>query len=589
MISQLHHKMDLFRKAILNPGLPEDFALQTVQQVIKPQKQVKLVQDENMLLENILRTLLQELVSAAVQSGEATMHYGQSIADEDARPGQIPRLLDIVLYLCEKEHIEGGMIFQLLEDLTEMSTMRNCKDIFGYIESKQDILGKPELFARGKLVMLRTCNQLLRRLSKANDVVFCGRIIMFLAHFFPLSERSAVNIKGVFNTSNETKYEKEAPESSSIDFNFYKTFWSLQESFSNPASLASTVTKWQKFTSSLMVVLNTFEAQPLRDEEGSAINLEDEASNFSIKYLTSSNLMGLELKDPSFRRHILVQCLILFDYLKKEEIKTCEERVKKLLEMTPPRGKEFLHSIEHILERERNWVWWKRDGCPPFEKPPVEKKLAQDGGRKRRPRWRLGNKELSQLWKWADQNPNALTDPQRVRTPAIMDYWKPLAEDMDESAGIEEEYHHKNSRVYCWKGLRFSARQDLEGFSRFTEHGIEGVVPLELLPLDVRSKYQAKPGDRSKRAKKEETKGSVQQVEDTQIATPASETDMDGGRNDGEGTTGADGDGSGSGEGDEHQKHNSDTDGGLEAGQIEGDTGMVDGETDADADLDVVS
>lgn len=47
-----------------------------------------------------------------------------------------------MLYLCEKEHIEGGMIFQLLEDLTEMSTMRNCKDIFGYIESKQDILGK---------------------------------------------------------------------------------------------------------------------------------------------------------------------------------------------------------------------------------------------------------------------------------------------------------------------------------------------------------------------------------------------------------------------------------------------------------------
>lgn len=51
-------------------------------------------------------------------------------------------LPDIVLYLCEKEHIEGGMIFQLLEDLTEMSTMRNCKDIFGYIESKQDVLGK---------------------------------------------------------------------------------------------------------------------------------------------------------------------------------------------------------------------------------------------------------------------------------------------------------------------------------------------------------------------------------------------------------------------------------------------------------------
>lgn len=123
---------------------------------------------------------------------------------------------DIVLYLCEKEHVECGMIFQLLEDLTEMSTMKNCKDIFGYIESKQDILGKvsvpyklynfflgfyhlfyfyniyfiatllwpciflgflwlhlmqQELFARGKLVMLRTCNQLLRRLSKVHWIL----------------------------------------------------------------------------------------------------------------------------------------------------------------------------------------------------------------------------------------------------------------------------------------------------------------------------------------------------------------------------------------------------------------------------------
>lgn len=51
-------------------------------------------------------------------------------------------LLDIVLYLCERGHVEGGMVFQLLEDLTEMSTVKDCKDIFGYIESQQDVLGK---------------------------------------------------------------------------------------------------------------------------------------------------------------------------------------------------------------------------------------------------------------------------------------------------------------------------------------------------------------------------------------------------------------------------------------------------------------
>jgi THO complex subunit 1 len=89
-------------------------------------------------------------------------------------------------------------------------------------------------------------------------------------------------------------------------------------------------------------VLNTFEAQPLSDDDGKLNNLnEEEDAAFNIKYLTSSKLMGLEvkvfeqvlyfpfivhsydmiilffqLKDPSFRRHILVQCLIFFDYLK---------------------------------------------------------------------------------------------------------------------------------------------------------------------------------------------------------------------------------------------------------------------------------
>ena len=44
-------------------------------------------------------------------------------------------------------------------------------------------------------------------------------------------------------------------------------------------------------------MLNTFEAQPLSDEEGTVNNLEEEAATFSIKYLTSSKLMGLEVRN----------------------------------------------------------------------------------------------------------------------------------------------------------------------------------------------------------------------------------------------------------------------------------------------------
>ncbi|VAI34220.1 unnamed protein product [Triticum turgidum subsp. durum] len=247
------------------------------------------------------------------------MQCGNSV-DSGESSCMITRLLDMMLYLCERGHVEAGMVFQLLEDLTDMSTIKDCKHVFGYIESKQDVLGKQELFRRGKLVMLRTCNQLLQRLSKSNDVVFRGRIIMFLAHFFPLSERSALNIKGVFNISNETKYEKDPTAGISVDFNFYQTLWSLQEHFRNPASTTTNPTKWQKFASNLMVVLSTFESQTLCSADGKHNNTEQEGDAASnIKYLTSSKLMALELKDASFRCHILVQCLIFFDCLKRQK------------------------------------------------------------------------------------------------------------------------------------------------------------------------------------------------------------------------------------------------------------------------------
>jgi len=56
-----------------------------------------------------------------------------------------------------------------------------------------------------------------------------------------------------------------------------------------------------------------------------------------------------------FTCNVTLDCV--FSYLiQKEEITSCEERVKKLLELTPPKGSEFLHKIEHILEREKNWV-----------------------------------------------------------------------------------------------------------------------------------------------------------------------------------------------------------------------------------------
>jgi hypothetical protein len=53
---------------------------------------------------------------------------------------------------------------------------------------------------KGKaLILLRTLNDLLRRLSKTGSTtLFCGRILTLLSGVFPLGERSGVNLRGEY-------------------------------------------------------------------------------------------------------------------------------------------------------------------------------------------------------------------------------------------------------------------------------------------------------------------------------------------------------------------------------------------------------
>jgi len=55
----------------------------------------------------------------------------------------------------------------------------------------------------------------------------------------------------------------------------------------------------------------------------------------------------------------------------KQLIGEFKKRVRSLMEKTPPDGKSFTHAIFQILQREKNWIHWKRDGCKAFEKTPA--------------------------------------------------------------------------------------------------------------------------------------------------------------------------------------------------------------------------
>ncbi|KAI9828185.1 MAG: hypothetical protein M1826_006113 [Phylliscum demangeonii] len=109
------------------------------------------------------------------------------------------------------EQCEPGLIFWLIEELLDSQTIDGCKTVFDYLESRRERITAKH-FRQKNLVILRSCNELLRRLSRAENAVFCGRVFIFLFQSFPLGDKSSVNLRGEYHTENRTRFEKLPPK-----------------------------------------------------------------------------------------------------------------------------------------------------------------------------------------------------------------------------------------------------------------------------------------------------------------------------------------------------------------------------------------
>jgi THO complex subunit 1 len=206
-------------------------------------------------------------------------------------------------------------------------------------------------------VILRACNELLRRLSRAEDAQFCGRVFVFVFQSFPLGDRSSVNRHGDYNMENVTAFDhvsdagteehqdqdvsmadvgpgsdasnqksdpKDGPadtdmpetdskidaEPKSMDIDeLYSTFWALQKSFAYPPRLfdAKLLDNFKlSFAATLMKlreipkVMSATAPESRRVGKRTAEETErDEFTNsFNPKYLTSRELFELEVCDP---------------------------------------------------------------------------------------------------------------------------------------------------------------------------------------------------------------------------------------------------------------------------------------------------
>lgn len=176
----------------------------------------------------------------------------------------VSKLQSYVLFCiqaCRKGLTTPTMPVVLLGDIFDALTLDACEEMFTFVENEVNVWKEELFFMSCKNNLLRMCNDLLRRLSRSSATVFCGRILLFLAKFFPFSERSGLNIVSEFNLENVTEYGTDAEEASStqhegddpkksivIDYSLYCKFWSLQDFFRNPNQVYNKV-QWKTFCS----------------------------------------------------------------------------------------------------------------------------------------------------------------------------------------------------------------------------------------------------------------------------------------------------------------------------------------------------
>ncbi|RMZ82813.1 hypothetical protein DV737_g1884, partial [Chaetothyriales sp. CBS 132003] len=316
-------------------------------------------------------------------------------------------LLDLLNTLSDNELCEPALAFWLVEELLDSQTIDGCKRVFDYLESRRQVM-TAHFFREKSLVILRCCNELLRRLSRAEDTVFCGRVFIFLFQSFPLGDKSSVNLRGEFHVENVTDYDP-APAPAPMDI----------DSDGGPVKAVSAASAASAAPTPADTPLDADATEPAADLDAlypifwalqslfsSPTRLFDPAAMAQLKEGLALTLSCFRsIHDLAFRRHVLVQSLIMLDFLlslspaakakaaaapgltnksvlyghtlSEDDTKWCIQTRAAMASYLQQQGsgnegKMYYRMVDTVLSRDKNWVRWKGESCPPITRRPVE-------------------------------------------------------------------------------------------------------------------------------------------------------------------------------------------------------------------------
>lgn len=112
------------------------------------------------------------LVAQATQAQVQVMAYRLEGNEQPAAAA----LVDATLWLCDQQPapVDAGLPAQLLEQVVESVPTEECEGVFAYLDSRIAAFKQEAVFNRSNLTLLRTCNLLLKRLSKVRGVGLPG-------------------------------------------------------------------------------------------------------------------------------------------------------------------------------------------------------------------------------------------------------------------------------------------------------------------------------------------------------------------------------------------------------------------------------
>ncbi|KAF3769992.1 hypothetical protein M406DRAFT_343949 [Cryphonectria parasitica EP155] len=514
---------------------------------------------------------------------------------------------DILQCLSDRGQCDPALLVWLIEELLDSQTIPGCRKIFDYLESRRKrIISKN--FNDKKLVLLRSCNELLRRLSRAEDTAFSGRVFIFLFQSLPSGDKSSVNLRGEYHTQNVTTYDQdtskaedaedkmdvdtqeigtrdsnEPSQGKNVSFSgkkdtsspkpldtdaLYPVFWSLQESFNQPKKLFEPANLAQ-FKNGLEATLTAFKANPVQHEAKSAKQADDKrglkrkldsleddddvATSFNPKYLTSRDLFELEINDLSLRRYVLVQALIIMDFLlslssqAKERLTSVQAVNKSVAYLDQALGEDdikwttamrhtiteylksatdgqyFLRMVETILSRDKNWVRWKVENCPLIERPaitPDEWAKAIDDALRNTTSKKIRTNatqplSLDFLKEGDDEEAmEELKDPKRYRLPDVKSFQRGIQDaefeiDMPTSDTTKREaIESKASNT--WRALRLASRTSLALFDKIESYEDISILFEDQKPKEETEERNGEEGGEEQQEEFEEAGGDAE-------------------------------------------------------------------------------